>query len=168
MLTIICHPVLVSCRLQDGIILILSINNFIFKLIDLKEKPKTFILLKAWQIIELSGLALSIPLIFIFSILFTGDSYKVFNFVNSYIITSVAVILIIKIVAFIGFLKSKLWTIYFNLIQNTILLLASITLTILTIYNGAFSILQIIFVFLYIFLTWVFYDYLITYKKLYR
>lgn len=131
----------------------------------MKEKPKTFFLLKTWQIIELSGLVFSIPLIFIFSILFTGDSYTIFNFVNSYIITTAAVFLIIKIVAFIGFLKFKIWAIYFNLIQNIMLSLLGIILIILTIHSDAFSILQVFFVLIYILLTLAYYDYLINFKK---
>lgn len=124
------------------------------------RKPLIFVFLKVWQVIELLGLVFLIPLIFIFGILFTGDSYSVFNYVKSYIIPPLAVLLLVKIIVFIAFLKYKRWAIYFNIIQNIILALIFITLTILTIYTGAFSIFQVIFIILYILLTWFYYKWL--------
>jgi len=61
------------------------------------KKSPIYIFSQVWQIIELAGLLFSIPVIFIFSILFTGDSYTVFDFVNTYIITSLAIFFLIRV-----------------------------------------------------------------------
>lgn len=130
----------------------------------MKNKNPVFIVSQIWQLIELAGMLFSIPLFFIFGILFTGDSDTVFNFVNSYIITSIAIFFIIKIIAFIAFTRLKAWAIYFNLIQNLILTGIIILLLVLTISSDAFSILQVFFLFLFLLLSWVNYRCLKVYK----
>jgi hypothetical protein len=118
------------------------------------KKPSIAIFLKIWQIVELVGLLLSIPLIFFAGILFTGDSMTVFNFVNSYILSAVGLLLIIKIIVTMAFFKSKRWALYFNFIQNLILVLLFLGLIIITILAGAFSTIQFVFIFLFLYISW--------------
>lgn len=129
-----------------------------------KNKKPIFIFSQIWQLIELAGLLFSIPMFFLFGILFTGDSYTVIDFVNSYVITTIAIFFFIKIIAFIAFTRLKPWAIYFNLIQNLILTGIIIILLILTISSDAFSISQVLFLLLFLLLSWVNYRCLKAYK----
>ena len=120
---------------------------------NLIEKPNIPAFLKIWQIIELAGLFLLIPLSFFAGIVFTGDSSKLFNFVSSYIIPSIGLFLIVKIIVAVALFKLKRWALYFNFIQSLILVLLSLGLIIATIAAGAFSVLQILFLFLFLFIS---------------
>ena len=131
----------------------------------MKKKSPICIFSHVWQIIELAGLLFSIPVIFIFSILFTGDSYTVFDFVNTYIITSVAIFFLIKLIVLISYSKYKLWAIYFNLIQNIILTIVCTIFIILSICSDIFSIIYVFVLFIFLFLSWANYSCLISFKK---
>jgi len=129
------------------------------------KKSPIYIFSQVWQIIELAGLLFSIPVIFIFSILFTGDSYTVFDFVNTYIITSLAIFFLIKLIVLISFSRNKIWAIYFNLIQNIILTIVCTIFIILSICSDIFSIIYVFVLFIFLFLSWANYSCLISFKK---
>ena len=131
----------------------------------MKKKSPICIFSHVWQIIELAGLLFSIPVIFIFSILFTGDSYTVFDFVNTYIITSLAIFFLIKLIVLISFSRNKIWAIYFNLIQNIILTIVCTIFIILSICSDIFSIIYVFVLFIFLFLSWANYSCLISFKK---
>ena len=121
---------------------------------NLIEKPNINIavFLKVWQIIELVGIFFLIPISFFAGILFTGDSQKMFNFVNFYILPVLGLLLVVKIFVTIALFKSKRWALSFNLIQNFIFALLCGSLVVLTIIAKAFPILPILFLFFFIFL----------------
>ncbi len=129
------------------------------------KKSPIYIFSQVWQIIELAGLLFSIPVIFIFSILFTGDSYTVFDFVNTYIITSLAIFFLIKLIVLISFSRNKIWAIYFNLIQNIILTIVCTIFIILSICSDIFSIIYVFVLFIFLILSWANYSCLISSKK---
>jgi len=129
------------------------------------KKSPIYIFSQVWQIIELAGLLFSIPVIFIFSILFTGDSYTVFDFVNTYIITSLAIFFLIKLIVLISFSRNKIWAIYFNLIQNIILTIVCTIFIILSICSDIFLIIYVFVLFIFLFLSWANYSCLISFKK---
>ncbi len=131
----------------------------------MKSRHTVFIISKIWQIIELAGLFFLIPAFFLFGLLFTGDSYTVFNFVNSYLITGIAIFLIIKIIVLIAYARLKSWSLYFNFIQNIILAGIIILILILTISSDAFSFLQVLFLILFLLLSWINYRCIRVYKK---
>ncbi|NOX33259.1 MAG: hypothetical protein GXP56_05910 [Deltaproteobacteria bacterium] len=112
---------------------------------NLIKKPDISTFLKIWQIIELVGLLSAIPLFFVFGILFTGDSPVTYNFVNSYILPSTGLFLVIKIIVAAALFKAKQWALYFNLIQSLILYLLLLAVIIITILAGAFSVIQLLF-----------------------
>ncbi len=95
-------------------------------------KPGIAVFLQIWQILELIGLLFAIPLVFFFGILLTGDSSKVFDFVNANIIPVMGIFLLLKIIVTIFFFKAKRWTIYFNLFQNLLLALIQLGLVVAT------------------------------------
>ena len=131
----------------------------------MKKRLPSCIFSLVWQIIELAGLLFSIPVTFIFGILFTGDSYTVFDFVNTYLITSLAILFIIKLIVFISFCRDKLWPIYFNLIQNIILAIVCTVFIILSIFSDLFSLLYIFFLLIFLILIRANYSCLISFKK---
>jgi len=131
----------------------------------MKKRSQSYILSLVWQIIELAGLLFSIPVIFIFSILFTGDSYTVFDFVNTYIITSVAIFFLIKLIVLVSYYRYKLWAIYFNLIQNIILAIICTIFIILSICSDIFSIIYVFVLLIFLILSWANYSCLISFKK---
>lgn len=131
----------------------------------MKNKSPICIFSQVWQIIELAGLLFSIPVIFIFSILFTGDSYTVFDFVNTYIITSVAIFFLIKLIVLVSYYRYKLWAIYFNLIQNIILAIICTIFIILSICSDIFSIIYVFVLLIFLILSWANYSCLISFKK---
>jgi len=96
------------------------------------SKPGIVIFLQIWQILELTGLLFSIPLVFFFGILFTGDSSKTFNFVNMNIIPAISIFLLLKIIVTIFFFKSKRWTIYFNFFQNLLLVFIQLIIIVIS------------------------------------
>jgi len=110
--------------------------------------------LKVWQIFELLGLFLSIPVVFGFSILLTGDSNKIFDFVVRYVLPSIGLFLIIKIIVTVAFFKLQRWALYFNFIQYFIFALLWMFFMALIIFTGKFSILSFLFVAFFLFLSW--------------
>ncbi len=87
-------------------------------------------MLLIWQIVEIVVLCLSIPVVLLFGILFTGDSYTVFNAVSSYVIPVLLVILAIKLVMIIAMFKRKRWAAFVNAIQNIVLGLLMLLLSV--------------------------------------
>ncbi len=128
-------------------------------------KPGIAVFLQVWQILELAGLLFAIPLIFFFGVLLTGDSYKLFDFVNANIIPVMGVFLLLKIIVTIFFFKAKRWAVYFNFFQNLILAIIQFVAVVAFIIgiaqnpniSAAFSIIPILIVLgFYLFLSWAF------------
>lgn len=113
------------------------------------KKPIFVTLLLIWQIFEITGALLAIPIVYIFGVLFTGDSNTVIDAVMSNIIPAILVIFVLKAALLFAMFKRKRWAVIANLIQNIILVLLSILLLIVA-YNHAAS---YFFFFLYSLLT---------------
>ncbi len=101
------------------------------------KRPFIVSLLLFWQITELFGLLLFIPIFFMFSVMITGDSDKLFKTLMTYGLPSLLIFIVLKIIVLITMYKRKRWSLVFNLIQNLILSAIVIIFIIAMPYNAA-------------------------------
>lgn len=85
------------------------------------KKPKLVSLLLAWQTIEIVGLAFTFMIMFFLGVIWPSSSSV--EETALYTIIFVGVFTAIKIIARKAMKKKMLWAVYFNLLQNIILVL---------------------------------------------